>query len=507
MVPLRGTEGGSLASARTEDATPRASALIESLRDLGYSLETALADIVDNAITAGATRIDVLSDATGDSPAIGILDNGSGMDEQALVEAMRPGSRNPLDTRAASDLGRFGLGLKSASFSQCRHLTVVTRQNGRTTCAIWDLDEVARTDTWRIVVHSDPSGIPWVDRLGKTGTLIVWRNLDRLAGGLMRDTARRAEHINRALALAEHHLRLVFHRFMEEGRPPLELWLNGRRLQPIDPFARKHPGHQEDPEDLLQLANGTISFQCFTLPHHKAMSKQEWDELGGPEGHLKTQGFYVYRGRRLIIAGSWLGLARQIELTKLCRIRVDIPNTMDAAWKIDVKKASAQLPPAVRDRMRHIVERFSQTSRRTYQRRGQRLVDEHRMPVWQRIQRDGMIVFRPDPSHPALAEFAAQLPPHLAPGFLNCVALIGSSLPVEALHADFAGSAEEIRADEADVEVIRQTLQAVVPKFLEQGLSAEDITEILRQVEPFRSAWTIAQPEIADMLKVPSENE
>src|SRR3546814_21149181 len=77
-------------------------------------------------------------------------------------------------------------------------------------------------------------------------------------------------------------------------------------------------------------------------------------------------------------AGSWLGLARQTELTKLCRIRVDIPNTMDASWKIDVKKASAQLPPAVRDRMRHIVERFSQTSKRTYPRRGQRLVDEHR---------------------------------------------------------------------------------------------------------------------------------
>src|SRR3546814_4830245 len=95
------------------------------------------------------------------------------------------------------------------------------------------------------------------------------------------------------------------------------------------------------------------------------MSKQEWDELGGPEGHLRSQGFYIYRGRRLIIAGSWLGLARQTELTKLCRIRVDIPNTMDASWKIDVKKASAQLPPAVRDRMRHIVERFSQDRKRT----------------------------------------------------------------------------------------------------------------------------------------------
>src|SRR3546814_17727335 len=119
-------------------------------------------------------------------------------------------------------------------------------------------------------------------------------------------------------------------------------------------------------------------------------------------------------------AGGVLGLARQTELTKLCRIRVDISNTMDASWKIDVKKASAQLPPAVRDRMRHIVERFSQTSKRTYQRRGQRLVDEHRMPVWQRMQRDGVIVFRPDPDHPALASFSERLPPELRRGFANC---------------------------------------------------------------------------------------
>lgn len=491
----------------TEDATPRAAALIESLRDLGYSLETALSDIIDNAITAGATRVEVLSESSGDKPAIGILDNGFGMDRATLVEAMRPGSRNPLETRAETDLGRFGLGLKSASFSQCRNLTVVTRRDGRTTCAAWDLDEVARTDAWRITVHSDPDDIPWADKLGSSGTLVVWRDLDRLTGGLTRDTARRAEHMNRAIALAEHHLRLVFHRFMEDGRQPLELWLNGRRLQPIDPLARRHPGHQEDPEDRLQLATGIISFQCFTLPHHKTMSKQEWDELGGPEGHLKTQGFYIYRGRRLIIAGSWLGLARQTELTKLCRIRVDIPNTMDASWKIDVKKASAQLPPAVRDRMRHIVERFSQTSRRTYQRRGQRLVDETRMPVWQRIQRDGVIIFRPDQDHPALTEFAAQLTPHLAHGFRNCISLIGSSLPVEALHADFAGSAEEIRSDEADVDVIRQALDAMLPRLLEQGLTPDDITSILRQVEPFRSGWVAAEPALSDMLKALNENE
>jgi len=476
------------------------------MRDIGYSLETALADLIDNAITAKATRIDILSETSGDEPAIGILDNGTGMTETQLIEAMRPGSRNPLEDRDEHDLGRFGLGLKSASFSQCRRLTVVTRRDGITCSAVWDLDEVARTNKWMISLHSDARDVPWHDRLGETGTLVVWQSLDRLSGGITHDAARRADHMNRAISLAERHIRLVFHRFMEEGTRPVSIWLNGRKLEPIDPFARSHPAHQEDPEDRLQLAGGTVIFQCFTLPHHKAMSKKEWDELGGPEGHLRSQGFYVYRGRRLIIAGSWLGLTRQTELTKLCRIRVDIPNTMDASWKIDVKKASAQLPPAVRERMRHIVERLSQTSRRTYQRRGQRLVDEHRMPVWRRMQKDGVIVYRPDVEHPALETFSESLPTEFRQGFANCIALVGASLPVEALHADFAGNAEEVHADEVDADTIRQTLEAMVPKLLDQGCDREQMITILRQLEPFRGTWDLTRYVLDELMEVSKDD-
>ena len=267
-----------------------------------------------------------------------VLDDGHGMTFQELVEAMRPGSSNPLDDRDAADLGRFGLGMKSASFSQCKRLTVLTRKNGESSAATWDLDEVSRTDKWEIELHDDLSVIPWAERLGEQGTLVVWRSLDRLSGGIGHDQRKRAEHINRLLAEAERHIRLVFHRFMSEDRPPLIIRLNGRKLEPLDPFGTKFPKHQSDRPDQLELKNGFVEFQSFTLPHHKEIPPSDWNDLGGPEGHLRTQGFYVYRGRRLIIAGSWLGMARQTELTKLCRIRVDIPNTMDSDWKIDVKK-------------------------------------------------------------------------------------------------------------------------------------------------------------------------
>jgi hypothetical protein len=486
---------------KTADATPHAASLIQSLRDIGYSCETALADILDNSITAGARRIEILTDISGADPAVGILDNGGGMTPAQLIEAMRPGSRNPLDDRAVDDLGRFGLGLKSASFSQCKRLTVLTRKGGVSAGATWDLDVVARTNRWEVELHDEFAGQPWADRLEGDGTLVIWRDLDRLGGGIETDDAGKVAHINRAIAQAERHLRLVFHRFMTDDRPPLELWLNGRRLEPVDPFGRAFAGHQADRVDRLDMAHGSVEFQCFTLPHHKSVSRAEWEDLGGPEGHLRSQGFYVYRGRRLIIAGSWLGLARQTELTKLCRIRVDIPNTMDADWKIDVKKASAQLPPKVRERMRHLVERLSLTSKRTYRRRGQKLVDHEYMPVWHRIQRNGAIIYRPDPSHPVLADFSARLPAEMQNEFANIIGLLGSAVPIASLHADFAGSAEEVQADDADEAILRQLAQAMVRVLKEQGRSTDEILDALHPVELFRANWDTASAvirEIAD---------
>lgn len=485
----------------TADATPHASSLIQSLRDIGYSCETALADIIDNSITAGARRVEILSDVDGGDPALAVLDDGMGMSLAELIEAMRPGSRNPLAERAGHDLGRFGLGLKSASFSQCKRLTVASRRDGVFVGATWDLDEVAATNRWEVRLHSEPGSIPWADRVGKNGTLVVWRSLDRLSGGLDNQPRKRAEYLNRAIASAERHIRLVFHRFMTEDRPGLAISLNGRDLEPIDPFGTRFPSHQEDRPDRLELGNGVVEFQCFTLPHHKSISRADWEDLGGPEGHLRTQGFYVYRGRRLIIAGSWLGLARQTELTKLCRIRVDIPNTMDADWKIDVKKASTQLPPAVRERMRLLVERLTQTSKRTYRGRGQKLVNTEYMPVWQRVQKDGAIVYSPDPAHPVFADFSARLPAELQADFASLIGLIGSTVPIAALHSDFAGCPEEIVADQADAEAVRQMAEAMVPRLVAQGTDRDRIPDILRQVEPFQSAWAVAQPLIDEIIE------
>lgn len=484
------------------DATPRASALIESLRDIGYSLSTAFADIIDNSITAGASDVRIFADTLSNDPSIAIIDNGSGMDQGELIEALRPGSRTPREERTPSDLGRFGLGLKSASFSQCRRLTVLSRRDRVMAGARWDLDEVAETDRWEISLIEDDSSIPCADLLCGDGTLVLWEKLDRVDGGYRHDAHKRAQHINSALAGAERHLRIVFHRFMESGgKGKLSISINDRVLDPIDPFATKHPATQIDPEQQLPLAHGVVRIRCFTLPHHKAMRADEWDELGGPEGHLRSQGFYVYRGDRLIISGSWLGLARQTELTKLCRIRVDIPNTMDADWKIDVKKASAQLPPVVRAWLKNIIERLVQTSKRTYRKRGQKLTDKARVPMWQRILKEGAIVYQPNTEHPSLVEFEERLPENLRQGFRNCISLVGSGLPVDSLYADMLGQVETVETSEADIGALEQALHSMVPHLLEQGLSEAGVRSMLKTTDMFRNEWKQIEPVLARILE------
>lgn len=489
-----------ISSPRRADATPHAAALIEGLRDIGYSLETAISDIIDNSITARARRVEIITEVMTDDPFIAIVDDGEGMNENELVAAMRPGSQNPLAARDEPDLGRFGLGLKSASFSQCRRLTVVSRKAGITSAAVWDLDDVAERNEWALQLPDDLSAIPSMDKLGPSGTLVLWQELDRLTDGNSHNAAKRAEIINRRIAETERHLRLVFHRFMEDAKP-LRILLNGRLLRPLDPFVQSNPATIRDPEEKLTLIRGEVEIQSFTLPHHKQMSNADWDDIAGPEGHLRSQGFYLYRGRRLILRGTWFGLSRQSELTKLSRVRVDIPNSMDADWKIDVKKSSAQLPPVVRDRLKKVIERIQDGSKRTYRKRGQKLVDHERLPMWHRIQADGQVRYRPNPEHPAFAHFAESLSPELRRGFFNCIALVGASLPVETLHADMAGTAEQIVPDRVDEDTLAQAVQSTLTVLFGAQKNLNEIMALMKDVDPFRSAWEDTRRIIATTIE------
>ncbi|MEM9417685.1 MAG: ATP-binding protein [Planctomycetota bacterium] len=487
----------------THPAEPRASLLIESMRDIGYSLETALADIIDNSISAGATRVDILSEC-GDIPRIGVLDNGSGMSRDTLMEAMRPGSRNPLDSRDPKDLGRFGLGLKTASLSQCRRLTVITRHGEEVTAARWDLDFVSEQDQWIIQIPNSIEGIPWSDRLRENGTLVLWEYLDRVVDNGGSDAG--YAHFNRRIDEAREHLELVFHRFLAgEGRTPkVEIYLNNRQLIPFDPFNARHSATVIDPEEVIKVSNGIVRVQTFTLPHHKKAGTEDWEKYAGREGYLKNQGFYVYRQKRLIIYGTWFGLAKQTELTKLARVRIDMPNDLDAQWKIDVKKASAQPPAKVRERLRYIIERIGATSKRVYTSRGKKLVTDNRLPVWNRIVDKDRILYRVNKEHPVVADFMADLDEVDAKRFSRILELTETALPLDMVFADVGNAPDQVGPEALSEEVLADSLHTLVARLTGSGIPMPTIKDMLKTTEPYKSDWERSK-QILESMKVESD--
>jgi Histidine kinase-, DNA gyrase B-, and HSP90-like ATPase len=477
---------------QTISAAPSAASLIESMRDLGYSLETALADVIDNSIAAHASKIEVFADTTSPEIRIGVLDDGAGMSETELRTAMRLGSQSPSEARDALDLGRFGLGLKTASFSQCRRLTVASRRNGVTSAVTWDLDRVRETDEWLLEIPDDPASIPWIDQLEEAGTLVVWQTLDRLLerhGSRNEPTDHR--HVVRRIDEATEHLELVFHRFLsgERGLKRVEILVNGRPLEPFDPFHARHEATSADPVEKIRIGGQVVTIQAFTLPHHSKVTPSEWERYAGRAGYLKNQGFYVYRAKRLIIHGTWFGLARQTELTKLARVRIDMPNGLDEKWKIDVKKASAQPPRQVKDRLRRIIETIGASSIRVYTGRGRRLVGDDQLPIWMRVQDKGEIRYEVNPDHPTLAGFAKQLPEELRAGLTRVLELTGAALPLDALLTDLGGEPEKVTGAALSDAALEYAVATTVASLRNNGVGDDAIAEMLRVAEPFRSNW------------------
>lgn len=478
----------------TVSAAPRAAMLIESMRDIGYSLESALADIVDNSITAGASTVRLFAQVHETPPRIAILDDGHGMTRAELLDAMRPGSRNPLEARESSDLGRFGLGLKTASFSQCRRLTVVSRRDGAISAARWDLDFVSAVNDWLLEVPGEPLEIPCTDRLGPHGTLVLWEELDRLTDSGSPQEVQ--QHLVRRLDEAREHLELVFHRFLagEKGLAKLSVLLNDRPLVAFDPFCSSQS--QAGP---IERISNDVSIQAYTLPHHSKLSPSDWEKYAGKAGYTRNQGFYVYRGKRLIIHGTWFGLARQLELTKLARVRIDLPNTLDDDWKIDVRKSSAQPPRQVRDRLRKLIETIGAGSKRVYRGRGARLAGPTTVPVWQRRQDKNEIRYSINAEHPVLLEFADRLPEPLRVKFRTVLEMVAAGLPIDSLFADTAGEPEHVTGGSLSLEAHRHVVETTFKHLIDMGLKTRDVIDMLRVTDLFKFNWE-ATEEILEAL-------
>ncbi|MFT2095817.1 ATP-binding protein [Acidiphilium multivorum] len=439
--------------ARPHHLPPSAASLTASLRDLGYSPETAIADLIDNSISADATDIQIFCDLSRSAPVLVIADNGRGMTEPEVIAAMRHGATDPRKKRGPKDLGRFGLGLKTASFSQCRRLTVVSTQRGERAGGEWNLAQVEDNDDWFISVlnHEEIAAQPFFDTLSDTGTLVIWRDLDRLfedETGLKRD-----EIVNEKLAVVERHLSLVFHRFLAgevKGRKKLAIRINGHQIAPFDPFCRKNAATQMLPEETVWVDDVAVTMQPYILPHHSRLTASEYDFYQDRSDFISNQGAYVYRNGRLMAWGDWFRLVPKGEATKLARVQIDFPNSLDEAWTIDIKKSRARPPHAVRERLRQIITKITARSVTVHRGRGQKLFEETTAPFWERYAEHGGIRYAINAQHPLIASLCARLVPEDAETLSMVLDSIAASLPVEMIYSDYSTHPREVGQATAD---------------------------------------------------------
>jgi hypothetical protein len=477
---------------------PDAGALIESLRGFGYSTRTAIADLIDNSITASARNVWLYFCWDGQNSFISIRDDGNGMAETELINAMRPGSKNPLDTREPSDLGRFGLGLKTASFSQCRKLTVHTcKADHQPATRCWDLDEVTKSGQWRLLKSVTPSTEKYSPVLGKfsTGTLVVWENLDRIVGDATLDDIKAKNRFLQTAKEVDFHLGMVFHRYLSRSIK-LNIFVYGNqeysKIEPWDPFLIENKATQHLGDETLPYKGQKIYIKAYVLPHHTKLLKTDHSTAGGSAGWNAMQGFYVYRNERLLVAGDWLDLPfTKEEHYKLARIQVDLPNTMDQDWHIDVRKSKAQPPGPLKEDFKRIAKMTRERAVSVYRHKGKIIAhskSEGFIFPWKRELKLSKVYYRVNQEHPLIQEILKVNEPFrgLIRSFIR---LIEETVPVPLIAIDHAEHPEEqtLPFETAPSKEIMQIIQDIYSALQSSGLSKKAARERLINMDPFHN--------------------
>lgn len=364
------------------ELVPSAKRLIKSLRDLGYDFAQAVADIVDNSIEAKASRIAIDVEFDGDDSWVRIADNGTGMKADELREALRYGAERDYST---DDLGKFGLGLKTASMSQCQRLCVASRWNSdRADIAAycWDLEHIEKTNRWEIL-PLDRNGLGPAIRTplkDHRGTVVLWQRLDRVLGYAHPYGEAARKRLSQTCREIELHLGMVFHRFLsgEIEKKRFKILLNGNEIKPWDPFCRDEEKTKKLQPFRIPVehngVSGSVTFEPFVLPHQDDFSSAEAFRLAsGPGNWNQQQGFYIYRAGRMIQSGGWSNLRAPDEHTKLARVAVKFSPELDEAFKINVAKMRVQLPSTIRDAVRDATGPVIRIGREAYDRKQAKL--------------------------------------------------------------------------------------------------------------------------------------
>lgn len=414
---------------KAEIAKPNPRSTINSYRSFGYNLSTAIADIIDNSISAGANEIEIGYKWYGQDSFIYISDNGIGMNRDELVIAMTPGSKDPGEERDEKDLGRFGMGLKTASFSQCKSLTCITKKNDYSVIKrCWDIDYINEANEWQLLDKvSDDSFVKRIEEK-ISGTLILWEKLDRIVGNANKDNESVKNAFYSEMQTVKSHIGLVFHKFIESKKVRIvfqeeEVKANNPFLLDLTPMPEMGPTERF----------GNVEITYFILPHMSEIGKIPYEKSGGSLGWFQQQGFYVYRGDRLLVGGDWLGLAKKKDYSKLARIMVNFSNSNDFDWNLDIKKSTATPPIEIRRELAKHANIAIKKSAKIYNWRGQvnreTIVPEKSIELlWNdEKNRDGIKKYKINKSHPIIKELLK----HENKLLKKALKLIEENVPIE----------------------------------------------------------------------------
>jgi hypothetical protein len=341
-----------------EEAIPDAARMIGNLRDLDYTFETAIADLIDNSVSASAQNIEILVNFKGPNSSVVVLDDGAGMSDDVHKDAMRLGSI--ARTYGSSDLGKYGLGLKLASISQGKKLTVATKTSDSEEILVRriDVDEILANNSWKHVKKLDPKILPeniYAALSVGSGTAVIIENLDRVF--LVNDPS--GDYINKRLLElvedTERHLAMVFHRYIdprESDVKKISMKICGNVIKAWDPFCANEPSTVSLQGSQIDFKGNIIYWNSYVLPSKREFSGDgSWQQAGGIKGWNDQQGFYLYRANRLISSGGWLGMRKRDEHIKLARVSLDFPSDLDEEFKLNISKMKVQLPSALKKQL------------------------------------------------------------------------------------------------------------------------------------------------------------
>jgi hypothetical protein len=325
---------------------PNAAKLMDSLRYLGYDNYSAIFDLVDNSLDAEAKTINIVISQVGGDAMISIADDGYGMDEKVLDEALKLGSLT--DRNSTSDLGRYGMGLVTASLSIAKRTSVLTRSNGTLLKSVTDVDEIKKRNEFCKFLGkaSAEDAQQFAKAIAKgTGTLVVLTKCDNLK--------------NQNLSVFRNTLRgklgQIYRYFLISGK---KIFVNGESVSPRDPLMLEEKETQVFSDETFEISlksnegrevTDQLRIRIVMLPDFGADGNRE-RKIG-----QRGQGFYILRNNREIAEGERLDLfTRHNDLNRF-RGEIFFSGIFDEFMGVNFTKHEIDPHQAIRDKIENLV--------------------------------------------------------------------------------------------------------------------------------------------------------